>query len=433
MWKKAEGWVLADVDRALIKLRPGCTEWRRSSATRLAVSDNHLRTSSKKTVVRNYRRSQSLLRLWVTALLVIASLWASIPVVSSAQKAQNRFPGWKTNFEKRSIDLGELLPGGPPKDAIPAINDPQFVSPGEAANWIKPQEPVISVVVNNEARAYPLQILIWHEMVNDRIGDVPLLVTFCPLCYSALVFDRRAAGREFQFGVSGFLRNSDMVMFDRESESLWQQFTAEAIVGDLTGAKLEPVPSQIISFKQFSAAYPKGHVLSRETGYHRSYGRNPYEGYDDISRRPFLYRGKIDSRLAPMEKIIGLTVNGTSKAYPSSITRKRRVIQDMIEGHPVIIFHADGAVSALDQSEISTSRQVGSIGVYDPRVDGQLLSFAFKDGQFVDSETGSEWDITGRAIRGKMEGRALTPLAHGYYFAFAWFAFKPDSQLYRSK
>jgi len=182
------------------------------------------------------------------------------------------------------IELSELMSGGPGKDGIPAIASPRFVSPEEAGRWLKFQEPVISLVVGGAARAYPLQILLWHEIVNDRIGGVPVAVTFCPLCYSAVAFDRRIEGSEYSFGVSGMLRNSDMIMYDRETESLWQQLFGEAIVGDLTGARLMPLPAQIISFRQFSAAYPNGRVLSRDTGYDRPYGRNPYVGYDDINQ-----------------------------------------------------------------------------------------------------------------------------------------------------
>lgn len=160
--------------------------------------------------------------------IILISHFIFLPSNLFAQK----FNDWKTDTSKRNIDLSELISGGPPKDGIPAINHPTFISPEDADSWLEQDEPVIAFQLNGTARAYPLQILIWHEIVNDNFGDTPVLVTFCPLCYSAIVFDRRIDGETHQFGVSGFLRNSDLIMFDRKTESLWQQFTGEAIVDD---------------------------------------------------------------------------------------------------------------------------------------------------------------------------------------------------------
>ncbi len=368
----------------------------------------------------------------LTHLLALFCLIAILAALTAGGVPQG-LSGWKTDTSKRAIELSELKSGGPGKDGIPAIDRPRFVSPDEARRWLKPQEPVISLLVNGEARAYPLQILIWHEIVNDRIDGRAVAVTFCPLCYSAVAFDRTVDGREYTFGVSGMLRNSDMVMYDRQTESLWQQLTGEAIVGELTGTKLTQLPAQIISFEQFSSAYEQGQVLSRETGYKRDYGRNPYVGYDDIFQRPFLYQGKFDGRLAPMEKLITVSLNQVDKAYPYSETRKRRTIHDEVGQQPIVIFHGPGAVSALDQAEIASSRQAGSVGVFDPRIDGRRLSFRFVNGKFMDEETGSTWDITGQAIEGTLKGKRLTPIVHGNEFAFAWLAFKPQTIIYRSR
>ena len=341
--------------------------------------------------------------------------------------------GWNTNLKKSSIDLSEIMSGGVGKDGIPAINEPRFESLVEAGRWLNKQEPVIALTVGGEARAYPLQILIWHEIVNDVVGKTPVAVTFCPLCYSAIAFDRRIDDRVHTFGVSGMLRNSDMVMYDRETESWWQQMLGEAIVGDLTGKKLTQLSAQIISFEQFAEIYNHGRVLSRETGHRREYGRNPYVGYDDINKKPFLFRGKVDGRLAPMERLITVTINQVDKAYPHSETRKANVVHDEVGGRQIVVLHGDGAVSALDKNEISASRQVGSIGVFDPKMDDKVLHFKFRGTKFVDEETGSEWDITGQAIEGELKGRRLAPIAHGHEFAFAWLAFKPRTIIYRAK
>jgi len=347
--------------------------------------------------------------------------------------AYNRggFYGLRTETSKRTIELNELESGGPGKDGIPAISRPVFNKPAIAQTWLGPNEPVIAVVVKGQSRAYPLQILMWHEIVNDTIARVPVAVTFCPLCYSANVFDRRVAGRTYSFGVSGLLRHSDLVMYDRRTESLWQQLSGEAIVGDMVGSQLKRAPAQIISFDQFRSAHKDGLVLSRKTGYRRPYGQNPYAGYDDISNSPFRYHGKNDDRLKPMEKVIAVSITGLDKAYPYSVTRKLRVINDKIANVPLAVFHADGALSALDKARIDSSRQVGSTGVFERRFEGRLLSFRYNDGQFHDEQTDSTWDITGRAIQGPLKGKQLTRIVHGDYFAFAWLAFKPQTRIYR--
>ena len=349
----------------------------------------------------------------------------------AAQRSSSLLTGWKTDTSKRSIELDELLSGGPPKDGIPSINKPKFVEITNANTWLKDQEPVILVAMGTEARAYPLQILTWHEIVNDELAGQPIIVTFCPLCYAALAFDRRVDGTVYTFGVSGMLRHSDMVMFDRQTETLWQQLNGEGIVGTHTGKTLTPIPAQIVSYAQFKAAHPLGEVLSRDTGHRRDYGRNPYAGYDDIKDRPFLYKGPFDKRIPPMEKVVTVSLEGEDKAYPHSKTRKEKVIQDQVGGVDMVIFHGKGAVSALDKSRIAASKMVGTTGVFLRRLDDQLLSFEYKDDRFVDKETSTTWDVTGKAISGPLSGKQLSALPHGNFFAFAWFAFKPDTALYK--
>lgn len=359
----------------------------------------------------------------------VAIFFSGITMASNAQSLEN----WKTDLTKKNIDLSELRSGGPPKDGIPAINDPSFVSIEQASQWIEHSEPVIVFELEGMARAYPLQILIWHEIVNDRFGDTPVLITFCPLCYSAIVFDRRIKGKTHEFGVSGFLRHSDMIMFDRNTESLWQQFTGEAIVGEYTGISLEILPSQIISFKQFLEAHPNGKVLSRETGHLRAYGENPYVGYDDINNTPLYMKKSVDGRLKPMQKIIGVQLNGAQKAYPYSITKDEIVINDVVEETPIVILHMEGARSAMDAVLISRSRKAGSTGAYSRNIDDQVLTFSYTDSTITDNQTGSKWNITGKAISGPMEGRLLKPLISGDYFAFAWLVFWPDTEIYKQK
>lgn len=371
--------------------------------------------------------------LWM---LILAAWmgWATGPVIDYARAASDKplFStwGWKTNFEKHSVPYEEILSGGPPKDGIPAVDNPKFVSQKEADKWLKNIEPVVVVEHKGEARAYPLQILTWHEIVNDQLNGLPVSVTFCPLCNAAIAFDRRLDGRLLDFGTTGKLRNSDLVMYDRQTESWWQQFTGEAIIGDLLGKQLNMVPASIVGYGHFKKAHPGGSVLSRKTGFTRAYGRNPYTGYDDIRSIPFLYRGPKDDRLPPMERVVAVTIGKSDKAYPYSVLSKKRVVHDKVGGRDIVVFHSDGAASALDGSSIADSRDVGATGVFDPNLNGKKLMFrSAKDG-ITDKETGSRWDILGRAIRGQLKGSRLTPVLHGNHFAFSWFAFKPGTKIY---
>lgn len=341
--------------------------------------------------------------------------------------------GWKTNWSKRTISASELLGGGPARDGIPSIDAPQFVTIDKAAEWLKDNEPVIVLQVNGEARAYPLQILVWHEIVNDTIGGVPVIVTFCPLCNAAIVFDRRVNGQTYTFGVSGLLRKSDMIMYDRTTETLWQQFTGEAVIGDLTGAQLKLLSSSMVGFADFRAAYKNGRVLSRETGFARSYGQNPYVGYDDIKQPPFLYDGKTDDRLLAMERVITVFIGGMDVAYPYSITRREGVIYDNPNGVDLVMFHIGGTASALDRAQIAEGVDVGATGVFDPRVDGKKLTFRLEGKTFIDAETNSTWNILGQAVSGPMVGKQLTPILHANHFWFAWAAFKPQTIIYKGK
>ena len=379
-----------------------------------------------------------MLSLRFLAFSLLVCLWGTLGTPgSSAQSptppdAPRALQAFNTDLSNATIDLGELRRGAP-KGAIPAIDDPSFVSIEAARDWINEKEPVISVDHNGVARAYPLQILTWHEIVNDVIGGTPVAVTFCPLCYSAIAFERTIDGEPVTFGVSGLLRNSDLVMYDRKTETLWQQFTGEAIVGTHAGKTLALVSSQLLSFQQFREHHPGGMVLSRDTGHDRRYGQNPYAGYDDVDKPPFAYDGPTDDRLPPKAKVVAVSIGGTHKAYPHATTKDQRVIHDTVGDRPLVVFHVPGPVSALDARQISESKEVGATGVFDRRVDGRRLRFRYVgDGRFEDTTTESIWTITGRAVEGPMKGRQLDRISHGDYFAFSWFAFRPNGTLYRA-
>lgn len=338
--------------------------------------------------------------------------------------------GWKTDFSKHSVPLDEILPGGPPRDGIPPIDAPQFVSVEEAGAWLTSREPLIHLAVGEEVRAYPLQILIWHEIVNDTLGDVPVAVTFCPLCNTAIAFDRRVAGRTLDFGTSGNLRNSDLVMWDRQTESWWQQITGEAIVGELTGRQLTMLPATIVSWQEFKQQFPRGEVLSRETGHSRPYGNNPYEGYDKADEPPFLFEGKLDGRLPPKERVVTVSLGGQDVAYPFTLLAKERVITDSVGGQAIVVFFQPGTASALDAATLAASRDAGATGVHQPQIDGRRLAFSWRNDGFIDAETGSRWTVLGKAVEGPLKGKQLEPVVHGNHFWFAWAAFKPNTRVY---
>ncbi len=338
--------------------------------------------------------------------------------------------GWKTDFSRHSVPYREIISGGPPRDGIPPLDHPNFETVAEADRWLTRQEPVILFVENGDARAYPLQILIWHEIVNDLVGGRPVTITFCPLCNTAIAFDRQLDGVTYDFGTSGLLRHSDLVMWDRQTESLWQQVTGEAIAGTLTGKRLEMLPASIIAWEEFNVAYPEGQVLSRETGYARPYGSNPYVGYDRINQSPFLFTGEEDKRLPPMERVVTLSAGGENVAYPFTVLQKAGVIHDRVGNQDVVIFWQTGTKSALDQSVIAASKDIGAGVAFDPNVDGRGLTFV-KDGEtFKDRETGSTWNIAGQATAGPLRGKQLKPVVHGNHFWFATAAFFPDVRIY---
>lgn len=339
---------------------------------------------------------------------------------------------WGTDWTRHTIDYAEILSGGPPRDGIPALDNPQFVSQSAAAGWLGAQEPVVAVDLGGEVRAYPLQILTWHEIVNDSVGGVPIAVTFCPLCNSAIVFDRRLNGQVLEFGTSGLLRNSDLIMYDRTTESLWQQFTGESIVGTLAGEQLTFLPANLISFSDFRAAFPAGQVLSQETGYSRSYGQNPYAGYDNPAGTPFLFDGTLDERLPAMARVVSVRLDDVAIAYPYTLLAGARVINDAPAGHDLAIFYTLGTNSALGAADIASAADVGATGVFDPVLDGQKLTFRWDGQNIVDEQTGSSWNIVGQAIAGPLTGRALTPIVKGDHFWFSWAAFQPDTLIYTS-
>ena len=362
---------------------------------------------------------------WAFAL---AALLAGSVAVAAAPGLRSEWP--RTDFSKRTVALEEIRSGGPPRDGIPAIDQPRFVTPEAAAKWLDRREPVIVFERNGDARAYPLQILMFHEIVNDTVGGLPVAVTFCPLCNASIVFDRRVAGDVLDFGTTGKLRKSDLVMYDRRTESWWQQFTGSGIVGRHAGATLRQLSSTIVAFEDFRKAFPRGRVLSRQTGFVRPYGRNPYRGYDRIGDSPFLFDDAVDPRLPAMERVLGVAIGDQIRVYPFTALAAVRILNDRIGHEPVVVFTAEGMLSALDAEIIRDSRRIPAAAAYARRLDDRALNFELRGGRILDLETGSEWDLFGRAIAGPLQGRRLKPVDSGVHFAFAWLAFNPQSEIF---
>ncbi len=369
------------------------------------------------------RRKATAQRLIASLALVVASGTAI------AQSASDRAEWPKTEFDRRTVDLAEIQSGGPPKDGIPAIDRPRFVAVDAAKAWLKAKEPLIVLRLGGERRAYPLQILMFHEIVNDEVAGQPVAVTFCPLCNASFVFDRRVAGRVLDFGTTGRLRKSDLVMYDRQTDSWWQQFNGTGIVGHYAGTKLKVLPSEIVAFEDFAAAYPGGKVLSRETGYSRPYGRNPYRGYDRIDQSPFLFSDPVDKRLPPMERVLSVAAGGKQRIYPFAMLEKVAVINAELGGVPYVVFVKGGTASPLDTERIADGRAIPAATAFDRRLDGRVLEFRSLGGKTVDAVTGSEWNLFGEAVSGPLRGKELVPVDSGVHFAFAWLAFNPASEI----
>jgi len=364
-----------------------------------------------------------------TVLLLTVILFAASGALAQVDDGDRK--AWpKTDFTKSLIKLSEIQHGGPPKDGIPAIDRPHFDTASQARDWLSPQEPVIVLRLSGRARAYPLQILMYHEIVNDVVAGMPVAVTFCPLCNASLVFDRRVGNRILDFGTTGRLRKSDLVMYDRQTETWWQQFTGQAIVGTLAGTQLKMLTAEVVAFDAFLAAYPLGEVLSRRTGHTRPYGRNPYRGYDRVGQNPFLFDDPVDARLPAMERVLAVTLGGRTRLHPFAQLEKQSVANESLMGTPYVVLALSRMRSALDAERIEDGRLIPAAGAFLRQVDGKTLEFAERDGAVIDTQTGSRWNAFGEATAGPLRGKRLEAVPGGVHFAFAWLAFKPDSEIH---
>lgn len=340
-----------------------------------------------------------------------------------------QFP--ETDFTIRTVSLIELVEGGPGRESgVRSIQQPLFEAQA-TVDWIDPNEPVIVVEIDGVTRAYPIQILLWHELVIDTLAGVPIAVTFCPLCNTSIVFDRRVDGSERRFGTSGLLRENDLIMFDFTTESLWQQITGEAIVGVDAGKRLDFIPSQIVSYEQFRQSFPDALVLSRDTGFDQPYGKNPYPGYDEIGSSTIWGGRSDDPRLAAKERVLTVEVDGDPIAIPFSLLEARRAVHARSGDTELVAFWQPDVRSPLGELVVAEGEFVGAAGAFLPRLGDRELTFEARGEQIVDVETGSAWNVLGEAVSGPLEGNRLPQLVAGNHFWFAWSVFKPETRVIR--
>ena len=244
------------------------------------------------------------------------------------------------DYSRHSISLDDISDGGPGKDGIPSIDNPHFLTVAEAdQSLMQNEDRVLGFVHNDQARAYPIKILNWHEIVNDRVGGNPVVISFCPLCGTGMVFDAHVKNRNLKFGVSGLLYQSDMLLYDHQTESLWSQIKSEAVTGPMTGTRLKLLVSTHTNWGAWKKKYPHTRVLSDQTGFQRSYDRDPYQGYESSSRLMFDVNLK-DSKYHPKEKVIGIELGGKTKAYAfSELSRTHSPVKDVFNKIPIQIHY----------------------------------------------------------------------------------------------
>ena len=320
---------------------------------------------------------------------------------------------------KSIVPLDQIVSGGPPPDGIPSIDNPKFTSIKEADEILEDSELIVGLNVNGDIRAYPLQILVWHEIVNDNVGGVPVAITYCPLCFTNQVFNRTLDdGNTVEFGTSGKLYNSNLVMYDRTSDSLWSQALAQGIVGKYAGVNLQRIPFDVANWKEWMELYPESKVLSRDTGSSRPYGADPYGNYYTNSEVLFPISNQ-DDRLGPKEIVIGLENNGQYKAYKLQDIEDKKIINDKINNKSIALLSSFPFM----------------VRAFDPVIGNQVLQFKYnpQNNTFVDLNTGSEWNFEGIAVQGELKGRELIRLPYDEGFWFEWVAFHPDTESYNHR
>lgn len=298
-----------------------------------------------------------------------------------------------------------------PVNAIPPLYFPEYVSVEEAN--VENGEFILGFEANGDSRAYPLKIMNFHEIVNEEVGGEKVLISYCPLCRSGLVFSRMLEGEEYTFGNSGALWESAMVMFDDQTESYWSHTAGRAIKGPLTGKKLIMLVSNIMTFAEWKELYPASKVLTDQLGFDRNYDRDPYQSYDRVELPPGWPISHHDDRLQPREKVLGIEDNDVYKAY-SLTGLGKGVVNDAFEGMDVVVF----------------STETGAGFIYERELNGEILEFELVDGKIQDTKTSSTWSLSGVSLSGKLQGERLRAVPSATLYWFAWATIHPETEVY---
>jgi hypothetical protein len=332
-------------------------------------------------------------------------------------------------FPTALVPRDRIVSGGPPPDGIPSIDDPEF-EPVPEIDWIGDREPVLVLDLDGHTRVYPLQVMMWHEIVNDEIAGRPVTVTYCPLCNTGIAYDRTVGGRVLDFGVSGSLYQSAMVMYDRQTESLWTHVDGRSVIGELVGTQLELLPVAMVRWSDLRSAHPDALVLSRTQALFGRYGQNPYGAYGsgDTPLTGF-FIGDVDQRLAPMERVVGIRDGDIDIAVTIGDLAESGTLSLDGDERPITVWHLPDAPWAIGAPTVGDADDTGITAVFDARHDGRELRFTRVGEQFVDDATGSKWDIFGNAVSGPLSGTQLNPLVHLDTFWFAWSTYRPGTNL----
>lgn len=353
------------------------------------------------------------------ALLALGISFQENPVTPSTME-NSQFPAipsskltmMETNGVKHLIPLDKIKGGGPPKDGIPSIDNPVFASIRDS-NFMSDSDTVIGLEINGQAKAYPLFILVWHEIVNDVVGGTPVSVTYCPLCYTNQVFERVIDGQAVEFGTSGKLYNSNLLMYDRFTESYWSQALGMAVTGELSGYQLNLIPFDVITWGDWKKIHPDTLVLTTDTGHIRSYATDPYGSYYTEPRIMFPVEHS-DDRMNPKEIVVGFNQGDVYKAFKQNEIESNVLINDFVGDTPILL------VSLFSENSRAFERVI----------DGKTLDFEYTDGKILDSQTNSEWNYDGLSISGKHQGKQLQrmPIEPGFWFS--WVAFHPETLVF---
>ncbi len=371
-------------------------------------------------------------------IVAVACLTALVvPAAAAAQRAQlvpaewREAQGWRTDWSNYIVHPDSLTLLGDRK-SIPSLDNPKFETIESAGRWLNDREPVAVVSIRGDVRAYPVQIMMSHDIANDVVGGQPIVVTFCILCGSSMAFDRQFDDQVLEFSFAGAVHNANLVIYDHQTETLWGQVVGQGLIGKYAGERLKFVPAPVMSFKEFKENEPDGRVLSRDTGFDRDYGRGRMTDYDTSPPIARVFRWAVDQRLEAKERVMVIENGDDIVAVPYSALSERKVITTDVGGEEYVVLWGPGTASIYAE-QTADGIDVGAAIAYSPVVDGRRLRFRTtdEDGRFQDRETRTTWTLAGNAIDGPLAGKSLTPAVHGVHFWFVWAAYRPETRVVR--